>query len=65
MIQRGGQVIINMLSNVKKTTIEPFIKKHQETCIEGLQKSARMLIRSDHTEQAIIVNPMSVRDEPR
>ena len=28
MIQRGGQVIINMLSNVKKVTIEPFIKKH-------------------------------------
>ena len=28
MIQRGGQVIINMLSNVKKATIEPFIKKH-------------------------------------
>ncbi|WP_201772504.1 IS1595 family transposase [Endozoicomonas elysicola] len=28
MIQRGGQVIINMLSNVKKAIIEPFIKKH-------------------------------------
>ncbi|WP_419833806.1 IS1595 family transposase [Endozoicomonas atrinae] len=28
MIQRGGQVIINMLPNVKKVTIEPFIKKH-------------------------------------
>ncbi|WP_419537231.1 transposase [Endozoicomonas sp.] len=28
MIQRGGQVIISMLSNVKKVAIEPFIKKH-------------------------------------
>ena len=28
MIERGGQVIINMLLNLKKVTIEPFIKKH-------------------------------------
>ncbi len=28
MIQRGGQVIINMLANVKKITIEPLIKCH-------------------------------------
>ena len=28
MIQRGGQVIINMLSHVRKATIKPFIMKH-------------------------------------
>ena len=27
MIQRGGQVVINMLANVKQKTIEPFIKE--------------------------------------
>jgi transposase len=27
MIQRGGQVVINMMANVKQKTIEPFIKK--------------------------------------
>ena len=26
MIQRGGQVVINLLANVKQKTIEPFIK---------------------------------------
>lgn len=26
MIQRGGEVVIRMLSNVKQTTIEPLIK---------------------------------------
>ncbi len=26
MIQRGSQVVINMLANVKQKTIEPFIK---------------------------------------
>ena len=26
MIQRGGQVVINLLDNVKQKTIEPFIK---------------------------------------
>ena len=28
MIQRGGEVIIHMLANVKKVTIEPLIKRH-------------------------------------
>ena len=27
MIQRGGQVVINMLTNVKQKTIEPFIRE--------------------------------------
>ena len=27
MIQRGGQVVINLLDNVKQKTIEPFIKE--------------------------------------
>jgi transposase len=27
MMQRGGQVVINMLANVKQQTIEPFIKE--------------------------------------
>ena len=27
MIQRGGQVVINMLANVKQKTIKPFIKE--------------------------------------
>ena len=27
MIQRGGQVVITMMANVKQKTIEPFIKK--------------------------------------
>ena len=26
MIQRGGQIVINMIANVKQKTIEPFIK---------------------------------------
>jgi len=26
MMQRGGQVVINLLANVKQKTIEPFIK---------------------------------------
>jgi hypothetical protein len=26
MIERGGQVVINILANVKQKTIEPFIK---------------------------------------
>ena len=33
MIQRGGQVVINLLANVKQKTIEPFIK---ETIAPGL-----------------------------
>jgi transposase-like protein len=32
MIQRGGQVVINMMANVKQKTIEPFIK---ETIVPG------------------------------
>lgn len=32
MIQRGGQVVINMLANVKQKTIEPFIK---DTIVPG------------------------------
>ena len=32
MIQRGGQVVINLLANVKQKTIEPFIK---DTIIPG------------------------------
>ena len=28
MIQRGGQVVINMLDNVRKATIKPFITGH-------------------------------------
>ena len=28
MIHRGGQVIINMLSHVRKATIKPFIMKY-------------------------------------
>ena len=32
MMQRGGQVVINLLANVKQKTIEPFIK---DTIIAG------------------------------
>ena len=32
MIQRGGQVVINMLANVKQKTIEPFMK---DTIVPG------------------------------
>ena len=32
MIQRGGQVVINLLANVKQKTIEPFIK---DTIVPG------------------------------
>src|SRR6266481_2536262 len=32
MIQRGGQVVINLLANVKQKTIEPLIK---ETIVSG------------------------------
>ena len=32
MIQRGGQVVINLLANVKQTTIEPLIK---DTIVSG------------------------------
>ena len=32
MIQRGGQVVINLLANVKQKTIEPFI---QDTIVPG------------------------------
>ena len=28
MIERGGQVVINLLANVKQKTIEPLIKEH-------------------------------------
>jgi transposase-like protein len=31
MIQRGGQVVINLLDNVKQKTIEPFIKDTSES----------------------------------
>jgi hypothetical protein len=37
MIQRCGQVVINMLANVKQKTIEPFIK---ETIALGCLKAA-------------------------
>jgi len=32
MMQRGGQVVINLLANVKQKTIEPFIK---DTIVPG------------------------------
>jgi transposase len=32
MMQRGGQVVINLMANVKQKTIEPFIK---ETIVPG------------------------------
>jgi len=32
MMQRGGQVVINLLANVKQKTIEPFIK---DTLVPG------------------------------
>jgi transposase-like protein len=32
MMQRGGQVVINLLANVKQKTIEPFIK---DTIVAG------------------------------
>src|SRR5256886_13074628 len=32
MIQRGGQVVINLMANVKQTTIKPFIK---DTIVPG------------------------------
>jgi len=28
MMQRGGQVVINLMANVKQKTIEPFICAH-------------------------------------
>jgi transposase-like protein len=31
MLQRGGQVVINLLDNVKQKTIEPFIKDTLES----------------------------------
>jgi len=31
MIQRGGQVVINLLANVKQKTIEPLIKDSELT----------------------------------
>jgi transposase len=31
MIQRGGQVVINLLDNVKQKTIEPLIKNTIES----------------------------------
>jgi transposase-like protein len=30
MIQRGGEVVLNMLSNVRQTTIRPFIERFVE-----------------------------------
>ena len=38
MIQRGGQVVINLLDNVKQKTIEPFIK---DTIDSGSLSSSR------------------------
>ena len=32
MMQRGGQVVINLLANVKQKTLEPFIK---DTIVPG------------------------------
>lgn len=46
MIQRGGEVVIRMLSNVKQTTIEPLIKA---TIVLGTQV---------YTDEYAIYNPL-------
>ena len=43
MIQRGGQVIINMLANVKKATIEPYYQETRSTTNPGLYRRIQYL----------------------